>query len=47
MAADPEYAAMVEARKAEYNRRHTEKRRLAHEALSHFSEDPPPTVNAI
>lgn len=33
MAADPEYAAMVEARKAEYNRRHTEKRRLAHEAL--------------
>ncbi|MFR4783763.1 MAG: hypothetical protein ACLUAR_13435 [Pilosibacter sp.] len=33
MSSDPEYAAMMEERRKEYNRRHTEKRRLEHEAL--------------
>ena len=33
MSSDPEYAAMREERRKEYNRRHTEKRRLEHEAL--------------
>ena len=33
MAADPEYAAMMAARKAEYTRRKTEKRKAEREAL--------------
>lgn len=38
MAADPEYAAMMEERKAEYNRRHTEKRRLERVALEELAK---------
>ena len=38
MAADPEYAAMMEERKAEYNRRHTEKRRLERAVLEELAK---------
>lgn len=38
MAADPEYAAMMEERRREYNRRHTEKRKLEREALEELAK---------
>ena len=38
MAADPEYAAMMEERRREYNRRNTERRKLEREALEELAK---------
>ena len=47
MAADPEYAAMVAEQRAEYNRRHTEKRKAEREALVELARTDPEAAKKL
>ena len=47
MAADPEYAAMMAERRAEYNRRHTAKRKAEREALEEQAKTDPEAAKKL
>ena len=47
MAADPEYAAMMKERKAEYNRKHREKRNAEHAALVELAKTDPEAAKKL
>jgi len=47
MASDPEYAAMMVERRAEYNRRHTAKRKAEREALEEQAKTDPEAAKKL
>lgn len=47
MASDPEYAAMMAERKAEYNRRHTAQRKAEREALVEQAKTDPEAAQKL
>ena len=47
MASDPEYAAMMAERRAEYNRRHTAKRKADREALEEQAKTDPEAAKKL